>query len=107
MAASEQEPEKRAVAAAVIENAFALELLHEPETDLESAPVAPRDQPIAAEDLLGGVMAIAERDLDPLVAQNFFSRLSHLPRIVIQNDSRISRTSRTNDRRRTYSKSNR
>src|SRR5206468_8602540 len=107
MSATAQEPEKGAIAAAVVENSFALERAHQPQAGGKAAPVAPSDQPILAEDLFGGVMPIAKRPVDALVGQNFFSRFSHVPRIVIQNDSRIRRTSSTNERRRRYSRSKR
>src|SRR5438552_2890970 len=107
MSAGAEEPEKGAVAAAVVENSFALERAHQPQAGREAAPVAPCNQPIRAEDLFGRVVPVAKRRVDARVGQNFFSRFSHVPRIVIQNDSRISRTSSTNERRRTYNRSKR
>ncbi len=72
--------------------------------------MAPRDQPVLAEDLLGRVVALPQDVVaDPRLERVKISssRDSHVPRAVIQNDRRISRTSSMNDCRRMYKRSNR
>src|SRR5439155_27072329 len=103
-----EQRKKRPVAAAVVEDVLSAESLCEPQRRLEPSTVTPRDEPVLAEDLLRGVMPLANRGVyRSLGGQNFFSRASHVPRTVIQNDNRIRRRSSRNDRRRMYNRSNR
>ena len=103
-----EQREKGAVAAAVVEDPLTAEAPCELQAGVESPPVTPCDEPVLAEDLLRGVMTAANRRIDwNLGRQNFFSRASQVPRIVIQNDRRIRRRSSSSDRRRMYSRSKR
>jgi len=103
-----QQREKGAVAAAVVEDALSAKAPRELHTDVEPPPMTPGDEPILAEDLLRGVMPFTNRGIyGRFCRQNFLSRASHVPRIVIQNESRIRQMSTRSDRRRMYKRSKR
>jgi hypothetical protein len=53
--------QKSPVAAAIIQDAPPVEARREAKTRLESPPMTPRDDGAAAEDLLRGVVAVAQR----------------------------------------------
>src|SRR5207249_11804731 len=84
--------------ASVVEDSFAAKAGGQRQPDLEAAAMTPRDEAISAEDLLRRIVAAFD--------QNFFSRASHVPRIVIQNERRMRRTSSRKERRRMYRRSN-
>src|SRR4029077_20490394 len=82
-----QQRQERPVAAAVVEDALPVELPRETQAGLEAPAMAPRDQAVLAENLLGGVVALTERLVTHrcrrsrrLRGQNFFARASQLPR---------------------------
>src|SRR4051794_2315092 len=90
--------QERPVAAAVIQQPFAPETPGELEAGFEAAAMTPGDQTIAAEDLLGGVVAVAQQLVEARPgAHSFRPRVSQAPRNVIQNDNMIRRTSSAND----------
>ena len=100
-----QHGQKGPVAAAVIEHPAAPKRLRERQAGLEPAAVTPGNQPVLAEDLLGGVVALTEGGRSGFSAQGSgirtsVSRASQLPRAVIQNERRISRRSSSIDCRR-------
>ncbi len=61
--AGAQQSEKRAVATAVVEQPATAEDGPEPQAGFEPLPVAPRNQPILAVDLLGRVVAVPDGDI--------------------------------------------
>src|SRR5262245_734722 len=87
-----QERQERSIPAAVIENPLTLEACGELKSGFEAPAVAPRDQVVFAEDLLRRVVTVPESRIDR-GRQYFRSRASHVPRKVIQKDTRIRRTS--------------
>jgi hypothetical protein len=103
-----QQADERAVAASIVENPTAAKALGQRDADFEAAAMAVGDEAILGKDLLRGVMTFAQRGIDGRFAgQNFFSRASQVPRMVIQKDNKIRRRSRKKDRRRMYKRSNR
>jgi hypothetical protein len=56
-----QQRQKRPVPAAIIEQPLTREPPREPQAGVEPAPVAPGNQPVAAENLFGRVVAVTKR----------------------------------------------
>ena len=76
---AEQHREKRSVAAAVVEQPAAPEAARQREARVEPAAVTPGNQPILAEDLLGGVVALSEGSVQGFMRSSGRSELL-LPR---------------------------